>query len=160
MHLLKEMKWKVSESDLINKYERFLQEKLIEYKEKCPRMREKRLNYLNEYTHLLGTSEYGSSFMVFHTTYLLLAPHSFLDTVCMYNSTVDNTSTKISYLEKKHSLNGRYSEIYKTYLFKMSMYSHSLNVSNSQQHLLSPLYFWKKLYKLVFSFYCFSLVHR
>ena len=42
----------------MNEYERIFSKILIEYGGKCPRMREKRLNYLNEYTRLLGTSEY------------------------------------------------------------------------------------------------------
>ena len=41
--------------DLINEYERFFSKIVIEYGEKCPSMKEKGLDYLNEYTLLIGT---------------------------------------------------------------------------------------------------------
>ena len=43
----------------MNEYERIFSKILIEYGGKCPRMRGKRLNYLNKYTltHLLGISD-------------------------------------------------------------------------------------------------------
>jgi len=45
--------------DLINEYSRFFWKFANEYSGKSPSMKEYTLHYLNEYTRLIGTWEYG-----------------------------------------------------------------------------------------------------
>ena len=45
----------LNEYDPINKYERFFAQKINEHQRKSAGMKERELNYLNEYTRLLDT---------------------------------------------------------------------------------------------------------